>query len=99
MFLMGSKREREGLREYCLSDNNSRYFQSQPSWFPDINEWWRGDGTCANSGWRPGTNIAEEAEEDVDRAVEEKENPKSHGWSYHEPKSSRDRARILMGGS
>lgn len=96
---MGSKRERDPGNIVSQIHNNSRYFQSQPSWFPDINEWWRGDGTCANSGWRPGTNIAEEAEEDVDREVEENPGGRSQGWTYHEPKSSRDRAKILMGGS
>ena len=89
---MGSKRGTQGI----LSQRISQYFQSQPSWFSDINEWWRGDGTCANSGWRPGTNIVEEEEE------EQEHHPpgdRGHGWSYHEPKSSRDRAKILMGGS
>ena len=86
---------------FSVNRSNSQYFQSQPSWFSDINEWWRGEGTCANSGWRPGTNIMEEEEENVDLEVEKKDkkhqSPRS--WSYHEPKSSRDRARILMGGS
>lgn len=72
--------------------------KSQPSWFSDINEWWRGDGTCANSGWRPGTNIVEEEAEEQEQ---EHHPPGDRGqsWSYHEPKSSRDRAKILMGGS
>ena len=35
--------------------SNFVQFKPEPgreSWYNDINDWWRGEGTCANEGWR-----------------------------------------------
>lgn len=37
-----------------LHDKKER--AKQDSWYSDINEWWRGEGTCANQGWRQNSN-------------------------------------------
>ena len=101
---------RHGTRG-ILSQIKPKYFQSQPSWFSDINEWWRGDGTCANTGWRPGSGVSmgEDLGDLGDRGLGHQHHQGDRGpshqhhsqsrevWSYGEPKSSRDRARILMG--
>merc|ERR1711997_866023 len=35
-----------------LHDKKPEPVSGRESWYADINEWWRGEGTCANEGWR-----------------------------------------------
>jgi len=46
-----------------LHDKKER--EESKSWYSDINEWWRGEGTCANQGWRQNSNQKLERKKDI----------------------------------
>ena len=64
------------------------------NWYSDINEWWRGDGVCSNQGWKPGVTWVNKKSRNQ---VDEPQSNTEKTWRYEEPKSSKERSKILMG--
>jgi len=97
----------------CSVLHSNKTQPDSAKWYTDINEWWRGDGICANSGWKPsGVNLIEEDKEETGESLVGQDVSHHTGddqhldplsfrdnsdWSYDEPKSSNERSKILMG--
>jgi len=70
----------------CALLHEEKPRETPHSWYPDINEWWRGSGTCADTGWRP-THVSHVSNRTT----------RVHSWSPPgHPVSSNKRWSVLM---
>jgi len=78
----------------CSQLHNEQELKGSNNWYSDINEWWRGDGVCSNQGWKPGVTWVNKKSRNQ---VDEPQSNTEKTWRYEEPKSSKERSKILMG--
>jgi len=62
----------------CALLHNTQERPKESRFYSDINQWWRGDGTCSNSGWKKDEKIDEKIEK-VDEKIEKEEEEEMGG--------------------